>query len=118
MRTMIIDTHTHLGTSKLSGLTITADDLLGGMEANGIDLALVMPHAVTDDPVAEHDKVASLCRSHPGRFRGIVNLTPLWDEKTYRLEASRCVRELGFAALKLNPMQHLTSPLMSNWVYP
>lgn len=111
---MIIDTHTHLGTSKLSGLTISEADLLGAMEANDVDMALVMPHAVSDDPAEEHNKVAALCRKHPGRFRGIVNLTPLWDERAYRQEAARCVRELGFVAIKLNPMQHLTSPLMSN----
>ena len=51
------------------------------MEANGVDLALVMPHAVTDDPVTSHDQVANLCQRHPGLFRGIVNLSPLWSEQ-------------------------------------
>jgi hypothetical protein len=111
---VIIDTHTHLGTSKLSGFTVTETDLLGAMGANAVGMALVMPHAVTDNHIEEHDKVAELCRRHPGRFRGIVNLTPLWDEKSYRREATRCVRELSFVAIKLNPMQHLTSPIMAN----
>lgn len=110
----IIDTHCHLGTSKLSGNTITGDDLLSSMEAHGVDMALVMPHAVTDDPVASHNAVADLIQSNPQRFRGIVNLSPLWSEKDYRREATRCVQEFGFVALKLNPMQHLTSPLMEN----
>jgi predicted TIM-barrel fold metal-dependent hydrolase len=110
----IIDTHCHLGTSKLSGNTITEEDLVNSMDTYEVDMALVMPHAVTDDPVLAHDDVAALCRAHPLRFRGIVNLSPLWNDEDYRREASRCVRELGFVALKLNPMQHLTSPLMEN----
>ena len=110
----IIDTHCHLGTSNLSGNTITEDDLLTSMEANGVFMSLVMPHAVTDDPIASHNQVADLCQRHPGRFKGIVNLSPLWSEEDYRQEAARCVQELNFVALKLNPMQHLTSPLMEN----
>jgi predicted TIM-barrel fold metal-dependent hydrolase len=110
----IIDSHCHLGVSKLSGHTITESDLLQAMDTHGVDMALAMPHAVTDDPVAAHNAVAELGQHHPERFRGIVNLSPLWDEADYRREATRCVRELGFVALKLNPMQHLTSPLMAN----
>ena len=110
----IIDSHCHLGVSKLSGLTITEDDLLEAMDTHGVDMALVMPHAVTDDPVAAHDAVVNLCQRYPQRFRGIVNLSPLWDESDYRREAIHYVRDLGFVALKLNPMQHLASPIMEN----
>ena len=110
----IIDSHCHLGVSKLSGRAITEGDLLEAMDTHGVDISLVMPHAVTDDPVAAHDAVANICQKYPERFRGMVNLSPLWDEGDYRREATRCVRELGFVGLKLNPMQHLTSPLMAN----
>jgi predicted TIM-barrel fold metal-dependent hydrolase len=110
----IIDSHCHLGVSKLSGRTITADDLLRTVETHGVDLALVMPHAVADDPIAAHDAVADLCQRYPQRFRGIVNLSPLGHEADYRREATHYVGDLGFVALKLNPMQHLTSPLMAN----
>lgn len=110
----IIDTHCHLGTSKLSGNTITEEDLVGSMDTYKVDMALVMPHAVTDDPIAAHDAVADLFKGHPKRFRGIVNLSPLLSEENYRSEASHYVKDLGFVALKLNPMQHLTSPLMAN----
>ena len=110
----IIDSHCHLGISKLSGREITESDLLKAMDSHGVDISLVMPHAVTDDPVAEHDAVANLCQRNPECFRGMVNLSPLWDETGYYQEAARCVRQLDFVALKLNPMQHLTSPLMAN----
>lgn len=110
----IIDSHSHLGVSNLSGHTITESDLLQEMDLHGVDISLVMPHAVTDDPIAAHDAVANLCQQHPERFRGIMSLSPLWSEADYKSEAGRCVHELGFVALKLNPMQHLTSPLMKN----
>jgi hypothetical protein len=111
---MIIDTHCHFGVSKLSGHTITEAKLLEAMSRNEINLALVMPHAVTDDPVRAHEDVADLCRRFPGRFRGIANFSPLLDLEEYRRASTRFVREHGFVALKLNPMQHLASPLMAN----
>ena len=110
----IIDTHCHLGVSKLSGLTITEDDLLQVMSSYGIDMALVMPHAVTEDTIASHEAVVELCERHPDRFRGIVNISPLWEEEGYKRVVSHYVRDKGFVAIKLNPMQHLTSPLMDN----
>ena len=110
----IIDTHCHFGVSNLSGWSVREADLLAALGAHGVSMALVMPHAVTDDPVAAHDQVADLCRRHPTRFRGVVNLSPVQAESAYRREATRCVRALGFVALKLNPMQHLASPVMAN----
>jgi hypothetical protein len=110
----IIDSHCHLGVSKLSGNTITEADLLNSMDSHGVDIALVMPHAVTNDQFAAHNAVAELCIRYPKRFRGIVNLSPLWDESDYRKEVTRYVKDMDFIGLKLNPMQHLTSPLMSN----
>lgn len=111
---MIIDTHCHLGVSKLSGRAITGTKLLDFMNRSEIDLALVMPHAVTDDQIKAHEDVVDLCQRFPKRFRGIANFSPLLDEADYRREVTRFIREHGFVAVKLNPMQHLASPLMSN----
>ena len=111
---MIIDTHCHFGVSKLSGRTITEAKLLDVMNRNEIDLALVMPHAVTNDPIRSHEDVVDLCRRFPKRFCGITNFSPLLDEDEYRRSTSRFVRQHGFVAVKLNPMQHLASPLMAN----
>jgi predicted TIM-barrel fold metal-dependent hydrolase len=97
---MIIDTHCHLGVSKLSGRTITDTKLIDFMDRNEIDLALVMPHAVTDDPLKAHEDVADLCRRFPKRFRGIANFSPLLDEGEYCRVVTRFVHEHGFVALK------------------
>lgn len=111
---MIIDTHCHFGVSKLSGRAISDTKLLDFMNRNEIDLALVMPHAVTDDQIKAHEDVVDLCQRFPKRFRGIANFSPLLDEQEYRRVVTRFIREHGFVALKLNPMQHLASPLMAN----
>jgi len=111
---MIIDTHCHLGLSKLSGRMITDARLLNVMSRYEIDQALVMPHAVTDDPIQAHQDVADLCLRFPDQFRGIANFSPLFDVDDYRKLVYRFIREHDFVAIKLNPMQHLTSPLMSN----
>jgi hypothetical protein len=93
---------------------MTETVLLKAMDVHGVHLGLVMPHAVTDDPISAHDRVADLCRRHPTRFRGIANLSPVQGEAAYRREVTRCVRDLEFVAIKLNPMQHLVSPLFPN----
>jgi uncharacterized protein len=110
----IIDTHTHFGMSKLFREDFTEHNLLKAMDDNGVAMAIVLPHSTTDDPAAAHDAVAELCSRHPKRLRGIVNLSPVQDEADYRREATRCVRTLGFVGIKLNPPQHLTSPIMPN----
>jgi uncharacterized protein len=111
---MIIDTHCHLGISRLSGRAITGSQLLDAMDRHAIDLALVMPHAVpVVDPIQAHEDVADLCQRYPGRFCGIANFSPLLAEEDYRRAVTRFVCEHGFVAVKLNPMQHLASPLMA-----
>jgi predicted TIM-barrel fold metal-dependent hydrolase len=111
---MIIDTHCHLGISGLSGRAITGSHLLDVMDRHAIDLALVMPHAVpVIDPIQAHEDVADLCQRFPNRFCGIANFSPLLAEEDYRRSVTRFVREHGFVAVKLNPMQHLASPLMA-----
>lgn len=111
---MIVDTHCHFGVSKLSGRTITDTKLLAVMNQHEINLALVMPHAVTTDSIKSHEDVADLCRRFPKLFCGIANFSPLLDEEDYRKSVTRFIRDHGFVAIKLNPMQHLASPLMSN----
>jgi predicted TIM-barrel fold metal-dependent hydrolase len=111
---MIIDTHCHFGISKLSGREISEAKLLSYMDRYGIDLALVMPHAVTDDQVKAHEGIVELCQRFPERFRGIASFSPLLDAGDYRRAVARFVSGHGFVAVKLNPMQHLASPLMAN----
>jgi hypothetical protein len=61
--------------------------------------------------VSTHDAIADLCRRHPGRTVGMVSMTPLIGREAYEREAERCVRELGFRAIKLHPQAHAVSPV-------
>jgi uncharacterized protein len=108
---MIIDVHSHLGWSDIFSAGVTEKELLETMERNGIDASLVMP-AAGSDPGPTHDAIADLCARHSGRIFGIASMTPLIGEDTYRREAVRCIRELGFKAIKLHPLAHAVSPVL------
>ena len=103
---MIIDTHQHLGRSRFTGQETTEVELLEGMQANGLDVALVMPQSTLDSASTDHDRIAALARIHPDSIRGVASICPWISEEEYRIEATRCVRDLNFVALKLDPNGH------------
>ncbi len=107
---MIIDTHQHIGTSMFSGVTTTDDALIEAMDANGVDLALVMPQPSREDPRILHDRIAEAVSRRPGRLLGMANIDPRSPDDGYEREARRCVEELGFVALKLHPLGHNIAP--------
>lgn len=108
---MIIDAHSHLGYSEIFSAGVTEDVLLDTMAANGIDASVVMP-AAGSDPIPTHNSIADLCRRHPGKIFGMVSMTPLIGREAYEREAERCIRELGFKAIKLHPQAHAVSPAL------
>lgn len=108
---VVIDAHCHLGRSSISGVENTEAQLLEAMKANGVDTALVLPHAFQDLEVTDtHDRIARLAEQQPGVIYGIASLSPRLPEAAYRREATRCVQELGFRAIKLEPTIHAVAP--------
>ncbi len=107
---MIIDTHQHFGTSMFSGVTTTEAELLAAMDANGIDLAFVMPQPTLEDVRPIHDQIAESAEKHPQRIRGMASISPWLSESEYFAEARRCVNQLGFVALKHHPLGHNIAP--------
>lgn len=107
----VIDAHCHLGKSLLSGVEITEDGLLATMHANGIDMALVMPQPFQGlEVVAIHDRIARLAEAQPGVIYGMANVSCRLPEADYRREVTRCIRELGFKAIKIDPSVHAIAP--------
>jgi uncharacterized protein len=106
----IIDSHLHLGPCRVFDAEVRADDLVRTLERNDVSLGLVMPFPGADDAVAVHDDIAELGR-RTGRVKGIVNFNPHCDRGAYATEAERCVRELGFVALKLHTVGHAVDPM-------
>lgn len=108
---MIIDSHSHLGYSEIFSAGVTEDVLLDTMVANGIDASVVMP-AAGSDPIPTHNAIADLCARNPQTIFGMASMTPLIGRQMYEREARRCVRELGFKAIKLHPQAHAVSPVL------
>jgi len=107
----IIDTHQHLGSCRTFDRDVSADELLVALDAHGVTGALVLPFPWPPDEKAAHDAIAALVAKVPRRIRGIASINPHVEEKDYLAEAERCVRQLGFVALKLHPLGHACSPL-------
>lgn len=107
---MIVDAHQHLGDCRVFDAEVSEDELLAGLDEHALERVLVMPFPGADDPVAVHDRIAGLGRASGGRVRGIVNLSPHRDRAAYAAEAERCVRELGFVAVKLHTVGHAVDP--------
>lgn len=109
----IVDTHGHLGPSPTGmGQETTEEEVLQAMAAGGVSVTLVMPQSLQADERAAHDRVHAFCQAQPGKIYGMASISPLWDEAAYYAEARRCMRDLGFKALKLHPGSYNTSPLL------
>jgi uncharacterized protein len=106
----IVDAHQHLGRSMFSGVETAEPELLAALDAQGVAAALIMPQPTRDDIRPIHDRIAEAAARSPGRLFGMASIDPWWPEADYRAEAGRCVRELGFVALKLHPLGHNLPP--------
>jgi len=107
---MIVDSHQHLGRSMFSGVETTEDELLEAMDRHGVEVSLVMPQPTHDDLRDYHDRIAESAARHPGRLHGMASISPWWSDNEYEVEATRCVRELGFVAIKHHPLGHNVAP--------
>jgi predicted TIM-barrel fold metal-dependent hydrolase len=84
--------------------------LLESMEEHHVDVSLVQPYPGADSVRDVHDRIAALARDNPGRFFGIASINPHQDRQAYFDELSRCVKELGFVAVKLHTIGHALNP--------
>jgi predicted TIM-barrel fold metal-dependent hydrolase len=109
----IVDTHGHLGVSPTgSSDETTEEEVLAAMASCGVATTLVMPQSLNPDIPAMHDRIARFAAANPGRIFGMASISPLWTEDDYLAEARRCVRQLGFKALKLHPGSYNTAPTL------
>ena len=80
------------------------------MDRNEIATALVMPQPGVADPAAEHTRIAEYAARHPGRLFGVALPDLRGPADAYAREAERCVRELGFVAVKFHTAGHAVAP--------
>lgn len=82
--------------------SIPTEFTLGALDAAKIDRALVSAWWGPSGPILSNDHVAALVSAHPDRFVGVAAVDLHRPMEAVR-ELRRCVRELGFRALRLLP---------------
>jgi uncharacterized protein len=110
--TTIIDTHHHVDTCRVFDLEQDEEAVLRTMDENGVTATIIQPFPGAPDARAVHDHIARMAEDNPGRVFGLMSMSP-HDPDAYREEAERCVRELGFVALKIHTIGHAVNPLGS-----
>ncbi|MDD4324510.1 MAG: amidohydrolase family protein [Eubacteriales bacterium] len=95
---MIIDSHTHVRKNKGD-----IKDFLNGMDANGIDMAIVHPIVPSDDAMglSDNEFVGELVQRYPDRLMGYACVIPTEEDAPQELRAA--VEKYGFKGLKLHP---------------
>jgi predicted TIM-barrel fold metal-dependent hydrolase len=108
---LVIDAHTHIAphahTTNNRVNHVPTDWHVERMDRYGIDIAVVIAHAhpgwKLDDYRREHDLVADEIARFPDRLVGVCWADPHLGDDAVN-EFDRCVRDLGYRALKLHPV--------------
>jgi len=75
---------------------------LGALDAAGIDFALVSAWWGPYGPMLSNDEVAAIVQQYPDRLAGVASVNLFRPMEAVR-ELRRCVRTLGFKALRILP---------------
>jgi hypothetical protein len=108
---MIINTHAHIGVSRVFDHEFTEQELIDGMDKYGVDVSIVQPLIGPDNYQKYHDDIYEASVRHPGRVFGMTAFSPHIDRDDYFAEVERCVNELGFVGSKLHPLEMAVDPL-------
>ena len=108
----VADAHTHLFLEPTSvyrrRVRFTAEDLVASMDRDGIDLAVVIArpteHLRIDELRTLHERTAEAIERHAHRLVGFCWAAPRLGVAGVD-EVRRCLRDLGYAGIKLHPSQ-------------
>ena len=108
----IIDTHTHLGRSRVGDTNYTEQQWLDLMKRYNLDGIMSYPNPQAYPSMEEaHNRIYQFAKNNPNKVWGVADINPNLDEEEYRKEAERCIKELNFVAIKLHPTMHGCNPL-------
>jgi predicted TIM-barrel fold metal-dependent hydrolase len=109
---MIIDVHVHLGWDYTFDRDFCREELVAKIETYDVGVQIVQPGTchTLEQVQDQHDAIAELCRTYPGKFFGMANPPPHLLETDYCGEIRRCMEALGFIAIKLHPMASGVNP--------
>src|SRR5919106_1143948 len=80
----------------------SAEFIRDPMFDSGVAVGLLCAWWGPSGPLIGNDEVAKLCAAHPGRFVGVASVDLHRPMDAVR-ELRRCVRDLGFKALRMLP---------------
>ena len=108
---MIVNAHAHIGESLPFSHAFLEQELMDGMDKYGIDVSIVQPAIGPKSYREYHDNIADAAARYPGRIAGMTAFSPHIPRDEYFAEVERCVKELGFVAIKLHPLEMAVDPL-------
>ena len=111
---MIVNAHAHIGESRVFEHDFPEQALISGMDKYGIDVSIVQPAIGPESYQKYHDDIADAAARYPGRIAGMTAFSPQMDPDDYFAEVERCVKELGFVAIKLHPLEMAVDPLSAD----
>ncbi|MHB1275873.1 MAG: amidohydrolase family protein [Candidatus Humimicrobiaceae bacterium] len=113
-KSMLIDTHQHLGPCYIFDIEVTKEELIKTMDGNEIEASIIQLFPGVSDYKAQNDKIIELCRELPKRFFGLIDINPHLPEKEFNYEADRLMKTSVFKAIKLHTIGHSISPLSND----
>lgn len=125
MFTLIIDAHVHgPGQVQWSGTRLgsgnSADEMIGMMDENGIDVVVTFPPRPTpigwDSYLKANNIVADAVKKYPNRIIGFVRFSPYYSEVIDYLQEA--IDKMGFSGLKLHPKNEAFSINSETLVHP
>jgi uncharacterized protein len=106
---MIVNPHAHIGDTHVFDAENFEEDLVRAMDANEIEVSIVMPSAGATNAAAVHDRIAAMGQRWPGRIFGMIQYNP--HAPDIEREAERCVRDLHFVGIKIHPLGGAVNPM-------
>ena len=87
---------------QLGGGGVPVEATVAAMDAAGVQTGMLCAWWGPRGPLISNDEVAAICGRHPGRFVGVAAVDLARPMNAVR-ELRRCVRDLGFRALRVVP---------------
>lgn len=109
----IFDAHVHLGKDYVFDEEQTESEILQTFDEHGVYGGVVQPYIprpYVEDTRQIHNRIKKFCDDNPGRFYGMMSMSPHFRPEDYEKEAKRCVNELKFVAIKITPIAHACHP--------
>lgn len=117
---MIIDAHCHIGRDVTFDQETSEEELLHNFEIYGVDGGIVQPYIprpYIEEFQNNHNRIYKMTQEHQGNIWGMASMNPHFKPQDYEKETERCIKELGFVAIKITPPGHAVSPCSADGMH-